>query len=95
MRLVIKIESNAAGVVEPRAGSYIMDFDPNFGGNQHRGRGLLLSSPDKEDAKTFRNMEEALTFWRQQSETVPLRDDGEPNRPLTAYNISLEEAGGE
>lgn len=33
----------------------------------------------------------AIQAWRAQSRTTPLRDDGKPNRPLTAFTVTIEE----
>lgn len=32
----------------------------------------------------------AMECWKTQSTVQPLRDDGQPNRPLTAYNVVIE-----
>ena len=53
------------------------------------GRGEVGWTDDLRRAKRFVDQDETLEFWRRQSETVPLRDDGEPNRPLTAFDIEI------
>ena len=35
-------------------------------------------------------LSEALALYRTQSVRCPLRDDGKPNRPLTAFTVCLE-----
>lgn len=55
------------------------------------GRGHVMLTDKPEEAKRFADAREALTFYRQQSKTVPMRPDGRPNRPLTAYSISVEQ----
>jgi len=35
---------------------------------------------------------DAMIFWGTQSNTVPLRPDGKPNKPLTALSIEVEPA---
>jgi hypothetical protein len=37
----------------------------------------------------FAGVHEAMTYYRQRSTTHPERDDGLPNRPLTAYTIEF------
>jgi hypothetical protein len=64
---------------------YVRDFDPD--GNH--GRGTLKTTVRAAEAKQFASIAEAHDFWRQQSSTHPLRDDGKPNRPLTAYTVSI------
>lgn len=53
------------------------------------GRGETVLTEERTRAKTFANAGEAFEFWRQQSKTVPLRPDGRPNRPLTAYTVEI------
>lgn len=91
MSIIIKIENNAAGFPCPFAGEYIMDYDPYFGGTTDRGKGLLGTTKDPAKAKEFDDLLVALDYWKQVSPTVPVRDlDGQPNRPLTAFTVSLE-----
>jgi hypothetical protein len=42
------------------------------------------------EAMIFPTHVEALMFWKTQSTIVPLRPDGKPNRPLTAFSVSVE-----
>jgi hypothetical protein len=42
-------------------------------------------------ALRFENGGDAMRFWRQQSILQPLRDDGKPNRPLTAFTVEIGE----
>lgn len=53
------------------------------------GRGRTVLTTDKQQAKTFRSTREAFEFYRQDSQAVPLRPDGKPNRPLTAYTVEI------
>jgi hypothetical protein len=39
-------------------------------------------------AKRFSSFGAALECWKAQSRKRPLRDDGEPNRPMTAFSVS-------
>lgn len=56
------------------------------------GRGKAEFTKQVQQALKFKEAGEALRFWRQQSKTVPLRGDGKPNRPLTAYTMIVEPA---
>jgi hypothetical protein len=38
----------------------------------------------------FEDHAAAMEVWTRQSRVRPLRPDGKPNRPLTAYTISIE-----
>lgn len=66
-------------------GRYLMymDFEAN------NGTGQMCVTTDPERALGFDTAEEALEFWKTPSRTVPLRDDGRPNRPLTAFTVQI------
>lgn len=65
---------------------FLKDFDHEAG----NGHGLLTVTKKRDEAKVFESGMEAMEFWRKQSVTKPLRPDGKPNRPLTAFTISIE-----
>jgi hypothetical protein len=65
--------------------SWIKDFDVNANG----GRGNTTFTKSPRFAKKFDSMEEALNAYRMQSTLEPFRDDGLPNRPLTAYTVEI------
>lgn len=44
-----------------------------------------------ERAKRYATRADAMEAWRLPSTTYPVRPDGQPNRPLTAFNIELIE----
>jgi len=95
----------AAGIASPRSlddkadmiadvvrsggalGEYICDCDVDALG----GFGLITFTHDRNNAKRFKDQAAAFEFWRRQSRVKPLRPDGKPNRPLTAYNVTFEE----
>jgi hypothetical protein len=87
--VVIKIEWLEGTQIAPSdnpEGSYVEEFDPDA----ENGRGVLKGTRDKSKAKKFADAKEAMEFYRQQSTVRPLRPDGHPNRPLTAYSVSIE-----
>ena len=51
------------------------------------GRGRIEFTPHRADAMPFADFLSAMEFWKRQSTVTPLRDDGKPNRPLTAYTV--------
>lgn len=51
------------------------------------GLGFAELTADVTKAKTFPNAAAAMAYWRRQSTVRPLRADGKPNRPLTAYTM--------
>src|SRR5262245_27199754 len=57
----------------------------------HEGRGMVALTDDVDLAMRFTDEKAAHEFWQQQSKTVPLRPDGNANRPLTAFHATFEE----
>ena len=45
---------------------------------------------DVAKAKRFPSLAAALECWKAQSTVRPFRDDGRPNRPMTAYSVMPE-----
>jgi hypothetical protein len=72
----------------PLPGDFLVDYDPEA----NDGRGSAVWSHDRREAKRFDSAPDAMLYWRQQSRTRPLREDGKPNRPLTACTIAVERA---
>lgn len=54
------------------------------------GLGSIKWTCDKAVAKRFDDVEQALAEWKRQSSVRPLRPDGKPNRPCTAYSITFD-----
>jgi len=65
---------------------YLKSFDVDA----HNGRGSVKLTGNKADALRFADVGEAMAAWKRQSKVVPFRDDGKPNRPLTAYHATFE-----
>ncbi len=53
------------------------------------GMGSFMLTNDPKDALHFDTMQDALECWRRQSIVKPTREDGKPNRPLTALTVSF------
>jgi hypothetical protein len=88
---VIRIVANMWAELQgrdPAEGQYLqsMDFEA------HGGRGHMTTTRDVRKAMLFLTAGDAMAYWQTQSKTVPLRDDGKPNRPLTAYTIDIGDA---
>jgi len=69
------------------AGRFIRAYDVDA----HGGRGSVEFTTDPREAIRFASASLAMEAWRTQSKRVPLRDDGKPNRPLTAYTVEIEQ----
>ena len=85
---VLRIISAAHGIPSPVDGGYVVRCDVDARG----GRGEVEATTDPRRALHFPDTEWALRYWRRQSRIQPLRPDGLPNRPLTAYTVEVEEA---
>jgi hypothetical protein len=68
-------------------GDYLAWYDVEAYG----GRGADRWTADVSKAIRFPTFEAAMELWRTQSKRRPYRPDGKPNRPLTAYSITVEQ----
>lgn len=67
-------------------GQYLESFDHEADG----GRGYGTFTFDRDRAMKFDNFAHAIEFWRKVPRCMPLRPDGEPNRPLTCTTWDFE-----
>jgi hypothetical protein len=63
--------------------TYLLGFWPDRFG----GRGEVTLTDDLDAARKFASFQDVMECWKTQSKVVPLRDDGKPNRPLTAFTV--------
>lgn len=63
--------------------AWVLDCDVDA----RNGYGRIRFTQDRARAKRFPSVIEALDYWKRPSTVRPLRDDGKPNRPLTAYTV--------
>ena len=90
MSSVLHIVARAdGGTADPRIGCYVVESDVDA----HGGRGELVVTEQIENAKSFENIADALAYWTKQSSVKPLRPDGKPNRPLTAFTVEVVQDG--
>lgn len=66
-------------------GRYVCGYDPDA----HQGLGQVWSTPFPQNAIKFASVVDAAQFLRQTSKVKPIRDDGKPNKPLTAFTVSI------
>lgn len=57
----------------------------------HDGRGSADLTSNKNKAVRFVSLNHAVGVWNTQSKIRPLRPDGKPNKPLTAFTVEVEE----
>jgi len=87
MPVVIHIISLADGRPSEYDGQYLHSYDIEG----RDGRGNFNVTRFKALALKFPNHAKAFEVWKTQSKTRPLRPDGQPNRPLTAFTIEIVE----
>lgn len=87
---VIRIDTLSDGSPSSLDNTYVVEYDPSIPtGVAPNGEEMichLLVTPKVEEAKVFEDMPAAWEYWRQ---SYGVRDDGEPNRPLTAYTCEF------
>lgn len=66
-----------------RGEQYLTSYDPEA----YDGRGSGRYSDSIEQAMRFDSAKAVLDCWRQVPTKRPVREDGKPNRPLTAVTI--------
>ncbi len=57
----------------------------------YEGRGHAEFTINRGSAKCFDSVTAAWNYWRTISKSCPIREDGKPNRPLTAFHIMVQE----
>lgn len=67
-------------------GAFLEFSDPDA----RNGLGEDRWTRDLAKAKRFDAFKDAMNCWMAQSTVRPFRDDGKPNRPLTAYSVQPE-----
>lgn len=85
---VIKVYATYGPTGEPlvfEPPRYIVSIDPDARG----GLGDFELAADVIAARRFDTIEEAGAYWGAQSTVVPLRDDGQPNRPGTIFTVEV------
>jgi len=69
-------------------GQYLKSYDPEA----HKGRGTAEWTADPDQAIHFSSAEEAFACWHQVPASRPVRKDGRPNKPLTAFSVEIAQA---
>lgn len=87
MPTVMIQHGTADGRALPHDGEYLKDFDFEA----HGGVGDIALTPNLDEAKQFATFVDAWLFWRTVPKCKPIREDGKPNRPLTAANWEFKQ----
>jgi hypothetical protein len=83
---VIRVVGFANGAPCPIAGQWLQSFDHD--GADGRGDGDFTDNPKR--AMVFESKHAAFAFWNKASTVKPVREDGLPNKPLTATTCTIE-----
>lgn len=88
-RIVIQIIGRADGEPSEYDGTYVLEYDPSYWPDHEEpyDGGILCVTKDPAAAKQFPAPHEAMAYYEQ---SFGLREDGKPNRPLTAWNVCIE-----
>lgn len=85
---VLRCLGFANGTPCPHDGYFVRSFDHEA----HDGRGSGEFTRYVHLAMKFDTIEDALKFYRRIPKCKPLRDDGNPNRPLTCMHAEVTRA---
>ncbi len=83
--IVMKIIGFANGRPCPIAGQFLKSFDFEY--DNGVGHGEFTSNV--EEAMEFETIRDASEFWMTVPKCRPIREDGEPNRPLTCSTVEI------
>jgi hypothetical protein len=86
MSVVIRVAMATRPSHVPIVGQYLRSFDVEA----FDGQGDASFTWRRAKAMRFADIGAATEAWKTQSKTRPLREDGRPNRPLTAFSITFE-----
>lgn len=87
----LKIIGLVSGEPTPFDRQYVVEYDPSRDGVDPAGDGMLChltTTPDRGAALELPKMA-AFELWRKVDDRTPLRPDGKPNRPLTAFTVEI------
>lgn len=74
-------------MLDVMTGKVALRWLQRFDADAHGGRGSIVMTKNRSEAMQFDSLQAVMECWKTQSTVQPLRDDGRPNRPLTAYTI--------
>lgn len=69
---------------------WLTGYDPDATQPGAGATGIIEASGNIRKALRFASIQDAIGYSRQVSTAMPVRPDGEPNRPLTAFTILIE-----
>jgi hypothetical protein len=81
--VIFALEIAATGLA---VNAYVVDCDVDA----HDGQGHCDLTEYLDKARRFDQFSEAIQYLKRQSTVCPLRFDGRPNRPLTAFTCAIK-----
>lgn len=87
MPTILRVHGSASSGWVPDEPTWLETFDIDF----YDGLGRVRMTTDRWRAYRFPDFGAAMGAWKTQSLVRPLRPDGKPNRPLTAFTVEPEE----
>lgn len=92
MTYVLKLLSLADGTKTAYDGQYLVSYNPEMDGTDPDGNEMqctIKCTTDANGAKTYPSQSAAWAEWTRTSKRAPVRGDGRPNKPLTAYTVEI------
>jgi hypothetical protein len=90
--VVIQVVGLINGGVTGFDGQYVVEFDPSRDGREPLTGQVMMAhlrtTPNLDEATRYTSTE-AFELWRSVDPRNPVRPDGRPNRPFTAFSISV------
>lgn len=90
-RWVLRVVCVADGSPTPLAGRYVRRWHPSA---TRPGLPMVDATDDATKARSFATAAEAYAYWTEVNRKHPVRPDGQPNRPMTAYTCEVLNVGG-
>jgi hypothetical protein len=87
MSAIIQILGLASGEPSEADGQYVKSYTPDG----HEGAGDLVLTRHRGQAKHYASKGAAMEERKRVSATHPTRSDGRPNRPMSAFTVSIED----
>jgi len=98
--VIIQLVGLVGGQATGYDGEYVQEYDPSttFPGcpdeHQRAGECWLITTPNPALAKRYAGFLEAMAEWNRVDERQPIRQDGNPNKPLSAFSIVVDTIDG-
>jgi hypothetical protein len=91
MKIGAQIVGDARGGRTPFDGQWLVEYDPTRPGVAPDGRAMtvhIVCTPDPHKAQVFESVKDLHELWTRS--TGRTRPDGQPDRPLTAFNLAIQ-----